>query len=124
MTDSEQLAAQIDVHLRTLRSANSESAAIAWMKAAYLLLERCSDDLRRPRVFSVPGHFGAPTFMLTPPRPLELPKHDPVKPLGFFDPRVQTVVYGNKYSNVRAWTRADTLRLERDNAKKRAASGG
>jgi hypothetical protein len=121
MTEQEHLAAEIDAHLRTLRMANTQATAIEWMKTAYNLLAKAADDLKRPRVFSVPGHFGAPTFMLTPPRPLELPKSDPVNPLGFFDPRVKTVVYGDKYSNTRAWTRADTRRLERENALKAKA---
>jgi hypothetical protein len=121
VTDQEHLAAEIDAHLRTLRSANTQATAVEWMKDAYNLMARAADDLKRPRVFSVPGHFGVPTFMLTPPKALVLPPHQPVKPLGFFDPRVKTVVYGDKYSNTRAWTRADTRRLERQNAQKARA---
>lgn len=114
MTDQEHFAAEIDAHLRTLRNADTQASAIAWMKTAYQLLERAADDMKRPRVFAVPGHFGAPTFMLKPPEPLVLPKPG-LKMLapGFFDPRTKTVVYGNRYANTRAWTRADTRRLER-----------
>ena len=121
MTEQEHLAVEIESHLRTLRAASTQASAIVWMKAAYLLMERAADDLKRPRVFSVPGSYGVPTFMLTPPTSLQLPMpgmRNP--PLGFFDPKVKTIVYGDKYSSTRAWTRADTLRIERDNALKLA----
>lgn len=122
MTDQEHLAAEIETHLRVLRTANTQASAIAWMKAAYQLMERAADDLKRPRVFAVPGSYGVTTFMLTPPREMQLPMPGLRKPpLGFFDPRVKTVVYGEKYNNTRAWTRADTRRLERENAQKAKA---
>lgn len=122
MTEQEHLAAEIEAHLRTLRAANTQASAIVWMKAAYQLMERAADDLKRPRVFAVPGSYGVPTFMLTPPSALQLPMPGMRKPPpGFFDPRVKTVVYGDKYSNTRAWTRADTRRLERENAQKAKA---
>ena len=122
MIEQEHLAAEIEAHLRTLRSAGTQASAIVWMKTAYQLMERAADDLKRPRVFAVPGSYGVPTFMLTPPKSLQLPMpgmRNPPPP--FFGPRAKTVVYGDKYSNTRAWTRADTRRLERDNAIKAAA---
>lgn len=119
MTEQEHLATEIEAHLRTLREASTQASAIMWMKTAYQLMERAADDLKRPRIFAVPGSYGVPTFMLTPPKELQLPMPGIRKPpLGFFDPRVKTVVYGDKYSNSRAWTRADTRRLERENASK------
>ena len=122
MTEQEHLAAEIEAHLRTLRAANTQASAIMWMKEAYQLMERAADDLKRPRVFAVPGSYGVPTFMLTPPSALQLPMPGMRKPpLGFFDHRVKTVVYGDRYNNDRAWTRADTRRLERENAGKMKA---
>ena len=119
MTEQEHLATEIEAHLRTLREASTQASAIMWMKTAYQLMERAADDLKRPRIFAVPGSYGVPTFMLTPPKELQLPMPGIRKPpLGFFDPRVKTVVYGDKYSNSRAWTRADTRRLGRENASK------
>lgn len=119
MTEQEHLATEIEAHLRTLREASTQASAIMWMKTAYQLMKRAADDLKRPRIFAVPGSYGVPTFMLTPPKELQLPMPGIRKPpLGFFDPRVKTVVYGDKYSNSRAWTRADTRRLERENASK------
>ena len=120
MTEQEHLAVEIDAHLRTLRAASTQASAIVWMKVAYLLMERAADDLKRPRVFAVPGSYGVPTFMLTPPRSIQLPMPGMRNPPGFFDPKVKTIVYGEKYSNTRAWTRADTRKLERENELKAA----
>ena len=119
MTEQEYLAVEIEAHLRTLRAASTQVSAVVWMTKAYLLMERAADDLKRPRIFAVPGSYGVPTFMLTPPCSIQLPMpgmRNP--PPGFFDPKVKTIVYGDKYSNTRAWTRADTRKLERDNALK------
>lgn len=113
-TENELFVSEIDAHLRALRCADNQAAAIAWMKTAYQLLERAADDLKRPRVFAVHSCIGtAPTFMLTPPKRLELVQPGwSQPPRGFFDPQVKTVVY----SQPKAWTRADTIRLERSNA--------
>lgn len=114
MSEHAELAAEIDAHLRTLRMADTQATAVAWMKRAHELLGRAASELERPRVFSVPGHFGAPTFMLTPPKPTVLVPPGRTNPPIWF--RGQTVVYSENHH--RAWTRADTRRLEREIALK------
>jgi hypothetical protein len=122
--DREELVANLDAHMRMLRHADTQATAVAWMKTAHELLRRCANELDRPHIYSVPGHFGAPTFMLAPPKPLVLPapgfrKAGPVWLNG------ATVVYNDSRTaappkNSRAWTRKDTLRLERDNMARNA----
>ena len=115
-----ELADELEVHLRLLRRANTEATAIEWMKRAYVLMERAADEMKRPRIFSIPGHFGAPTFAVdVEPYRKILPAHGRARPLVWTEG--ETVVYGDKYANKRtAWTRADTLQLEREAIRRNA----
>lgn len=111
------LVAELDEHMRQLRRADTQPTAIAWMKRAHELMARCAQELERPKVYSIPGHFGAPTFALELPKGLVLPPAGmKPQPLGFFDPRVKTVVLQRP---PKAWTHRDTLLLERMNKAKR-----
>lgn len=92
------------------------------MTKAFNLLERCSKDLRRPRVFAVHTGFGCAVYTLERPS-LILPK----KPKDFNEPKNiwlqgTTVQYGDRYQNRNVpWTQADTRKLvaqrEREKAK-------
>lgn len=113
--ENQDLVDAIDAHLRLLRHADTQQLAIAWMKQAHQLLTMCAGELERPKVFAVPGHFGAPTFTLTPPSGLVLPKPGfKASPPVWF--KGETVVYAQR---TKAWTRKDTLRLERESARKK-----
>ena len=116
--DTQELVIAIDTHLRLLRHAGTQALAIEWMKQAHTLLTMCATELERPKVFAVPGHFGAPTFTLTPPTGLVLPAPGFKKPPPIWL-QGETVVYGSKPAS-KAWTHKDTLRLERESARKRA----
>jgi alkanesulfonate monooxygenase SsuD/methylene tetrahydromethanopterin reductase-like flavin-dependent oxidoreductase (luciferase family) len=119
--EEELLATELDVHmLALLRSDGKQATAIEWMKRAYNLMERASKQLRTPKVYAIPGSFGVPTYVLTPPKSLVLP------PPGFKPPPPvwiggNTVAYGDKYQNrSKPWTPKDTRRmiLERERASK------
>jgi len=111
-----ELKADIEKALKTLRQADNQAAAVAWMTNAYKLLEACleaQDELR---------------FVFAPERPkLEIVQTVP-KSLAHVVPRgdytntrhkLETVVYPSIYLPPglkplpKAWTREDTLRLER-----------
>lgn len=126
--EEEQLAGEIDLHmLALLRSDGKQATAIEWMKRAYNLLERASKQIRSPKVYAIPGSFGVPTYVLTPPKQLVLP------PPGFKSPPPiwfsgKTVEYGDRYQNThiatptipqKAWTAKDSERLERQRKQQR-----
>lgn len=121
LTDEEQLAQEIDVHMiALLRSDSKQATAIAWMKRAYLLLERSSKNLRAPRIYSVPGTYGVRTYMLTPPKSLiiPVPAYTPTTAVWFGG---KTVEYGDKYQNrTRPWTPKDGRRLVRQREREKA----
>lgn len=123
--EAEALANEIDAHcLALIRGNGTQAAAIAWMTKAYNLLEQCSKDMRRSRVFAVHTGFGCATYTLERPAGLVIPKKAPE---GFFDPHPiwmegKTVQYGDRYQNRNVpWTQADTRKLvaqrEREKAK-------
>ena len=117
-----ELKADIEKALKTLRQADSQAAAVAWMTNAYKLLEACLEAQDEQRfVFA--------------PEPLSLvvsqaaPKHISQKRQGLFAANrraelqqaslSQTVVYPSIYLPPglkplpKPWTREDTRRLER-----------
>lgn len=123
-----ELDGEIDRHLRGLRAADTQATAIAWMKKAYTLLEECQKRLRdrpeqivRERLVMVPERPKL-EIVQSVPTLAHLRKPQPV----WFDGR--TVVYPpvpmppqkpQPAAMPRAWTRKDTLRLERSIIQKR-----
>jgi hypothetical protein len=112
----------IDKQLRGLRAANTQATAVAWMKDAYLLFERCL------REFDGTGRQGL-VFVQPPRTQLEVVQTlPPAEPLPFILERQRrlqaasvnrTVVYPEAFQHPglvslpKAWTHRDTLRLER-----------
>lgn len=93
-----------------MRRCNDKADAVAWMAAAYDLLNQCAREFERPRLYSIPDHFGTPTFTVVRPEPrLVLPTRDwTLRPPVWFGGN--TVVYR---TDPKAWTHNDTLRMER-----------
>lgn len=110
---NDELVSAIDEHLKKLRTADTQPLAIVWMKQAHELLRMCANELEKPKIFSIPWHFGERTFMLTPPAGLKLPEpgFKPKSPIWL---EGKTVVYAPP----KAWTRKDTDKLVKQNAKK------
>lgn len=121
--EAEALANEIDAHcMALLRGRDSKERGVSWMTKAFNLLEKCSKDLRRPRVFAVHTGFGCAVYTLE--RPSQtIPK---TAPNGFHDRRIwvqgTTVQYGDRFQNRNVpWTQSDTRKLvaqrEREKAK-------
>lgn len=104
-----ELRLRVQAALRSLKAADSQATAIAWMKEAYLCLEAALPFVETPppRAHEV-FQFPAPVprdFMLVPKTPAP-------RPVWF---RGETVVYPELPMPARrdvAWTHRDTLRLE------------
>ena len=117
--DEDELTLEIGALLRGLRSCDSQPTAVAWMTRAYKAMERCLSHLEKP----------AQGVVFLPTRP----KLEVVQSLPKFDLEQakarryelqqrsisQIVVYPETFLHrglkvtPRAWTREDTLRLER-----------
>ena len=108
--DTDALKAELDHLMRDLRHCNTQPTAVAWMKRAYLAMEECHKYIDRPKVFAIPGSFGVPTFVLAPPKSLELPRGG-MKPRGPVWFEGKTTVYDQNF--FKAFTRVDTRRLEK-----------
>lgn len=123
MESTPELQVEIDGHLRKLRAADTQAAAIAWMKKAYLLLEECQQQLK-----DRPAQVVKERLVFVPDRPKleivsELPRGLLARtrpPLTWFNG--ETVVYPavpmppakpQPRPEPKAWTHKDTLRLER-----------
>lgn len=119
--DSESLANIIDMHcIDLLRSVRTEKQSVAWMKIAFNLLETCSKDLRRPRMFAAHNGFGCAIYTLEHPEALILPKNDSRSPPPIWIGG-ETIPYGDKFqSKTRPWTAKDSRRLVKENERKRA----
>ena len=117
--DADELKLEIGSLLRCLRSCDSQTTAVAWMTRAYTAMERCLPHLETP----------AQAVVFLPTRPkLEVVQSIPKFDLEQAKARrfelqqrsiSQTVVYPETFLHrglkvtPRAWTREDTLRLER-----------
>lgn len=117
----EEVKAEIDKLLKSLRSCDTQATAIAWMTRAYKAMEQCLPYLEAPKR----------SMIFVPERPQlqivqEIPKA--YNPTLFVNQRrlelqnrsnSQTVVYPDFFMHPglkpkpKAWTHEDTLRLER-----------
>lgn len=120
--ERDELTAEVEKKLKTLRACDTQATAVEWMKGAYQLFEECLLHLKdRP---------AASTLIVVPERPKlviahAMPKHRyPV----YVDSRPdnKTVVYPEVFLPPglkplpKPWTREDTRRLERAAAMKAA----
>lgn len=106
------LSEQLDAHMRKLRGADTQATAVAWMTTAYRLMERCIEELK-----DRPAQVVHERLVFVPERPkLEIVQSIPRKPR-YVEP---TVVYPELFLHPglkpapKAWTRKDTLALERE----------
>lgn len=112
-----ELRTKIETHLKALRKADSQAAAVAWMTAAYKLFEQCVAEIDRPEA--------ATRLVFMPPQIIEVIREIPKyivegKVKTFERPRetwwnAKTVVYPEAPMPVRQprpWTHRDTVRLE------------
>lgn len=89
MTNSP-LTDRLDSHLKTLRKADTQAQAIAWMTQAYKLMEEAIRALR------------------------EKPEQSTVERIVYVESAMLPVVHHCPAPpTAKAWTRADTLRLEK-----------
>ena len=124
-----ELRAAVFEHRKALRTCDTQKAAVAWMARAHELMGVCMDRLSK-------AEEPAPTIIVPQERPrlvVVSNMQEAVRPVpsgqaGFFDSRVKTFVYPVRPDPPRgsvlapkAWTHADTLRLERESAEKRVA---
>lgn len=124
-TSLSELREQVAEHRRELRQCDTQKTAVAWMAKAHELLGECMDRLADAAK--------EPPLLLAPERQrlvvvqslAEAKNYRRPEPLGFFDPRVKTVVYpsqdpppGSRLAP-KAWTRKDTDRLVRANVNMR-----
>lgn len=124
MTDKEALCADIEQLLRTLRQCDTQPTAVAWMRKAYTAMERSLEHLSLPeRANTVERLVFVPAA----------PMIEVVQSISGFDIKeaeqkrrrlqershANTVVYPEVFLPPglkplpKAWTRSDTLRLER-----------
>lgn len=115
--DRDELVSEIEKKLKTLRSCDTQASAIAWMKGAYSLMESCLEELK-----DRPATVVHEKLVFVPERPKLVIAH--TIPKGkiphYVDsrPENKTVIYPEVFLPPglkplpKAWTRADTLRLE------------
>lgn len=115
--ERDELVQEIEKKLKTLRSCDTQASAVAWMKDAYSLMEACLEELKyRPETMV------HEKLVFVPERPKLVIAHN--IPKGrvphYVDsrPENKTIVYPEVFLPPglkpipKAWTRADTLRLE------------
>jgi hypothetical protein len=122
----DELVEEIGKKLKTLRACDTQASAVEWMKGAYSLMEACLEELKdrpatvvRERLVFVPEK---PKLVIAHSIPKGKVPH-------YVDsrPENKTVVYPEVFLPPglkpipKAWTRADTLRLEAAMKEKRPA---
>lgn len=119
----DELTAGIEAKLRGLRSCDTQATAVAWMSGAYKLMEECLlhlGDLPAPNERIVTRE----RLVFVPERPsLQVVQNIPAEVVQRRHPgwpgKAPTVVYPDVFLHPglkpapKAWTHADTLRLER-----------
>ena len=109
--DSAEIKEGIDKALKSLRKCDTQATAIQWMADAYRLMEACLPYLEPSPPSAAPSPiftFKRPEIVIAHAMPTKLVRRE----------RSETVVYPEMYLHPglkpppRAWTRADTLRLE------------
>lgn len=113
------LADLMKAHMALMRRCNSQADAVAWMARAYNLMDACVRDMERPKVYQIPGSYGELFYTVAIPEKLVLPEQRRIITPHEAWINAKTVEYGGRYQN-RAWTHKDTLRLERENARRAA----
>lgn len=116
---NENLVEEIDFLRRTLRMADTQAKAVAWMHKAHELLGLAASEIDRPKIFSIPGHFGVPTLVVSTPNEIITRKHGSYMPPPAIWFKGYTTIYGDKYEK-RAWTTKDTRNLESEIKRRKA----
>lgn len=113
----DELVSEIERKLKTLRTCDTQASAVEWMKGSYALMEACLEELK-----DRPATVVHEKLVFVPERPKLVIAH--TIPKGrvphYVDsrPENKTVVYPEVFLHPglkpipKAWTRADTLRLE------------
>lgn len=108
--EREQLITEIESKLRGLRSCDTQATAVKWMADSYKLMEECIAHLKEQPKPSV--------IYLPPPKTIEVVQRIP-RDFILHPAPVSTVVYPEQFLHPglklppKAWTHADTLKLER-----------